>query len=68
MSAPDHATPLGKQGWLDSDGEPIQAGTLPDVECQCGWHGHVTELLGVDPDENSTMWCPQCTCATWEYS
>jgi hypothetical protein len=62
MSAPDHAKPLGKDGW-DC---PIHK--LPRFKCQvCGYIGKITKLLGVDPDENSTLWCPHCKTSAWEY-
>jgi len=68
MSAPKHAEPLGTEGWQNKDGTPCDMKDLPNVVCEgCGWKGHVSQLLAVDPDENSTMWCPQCRTAAWVY-
>ena len=67
MSAPEHAKPIGDTGF-EEDGKPVDPKELPDVICQCGWKGNAAELLGVDPDENSTLWCPQCTTSMWEYA
>jgi len=36
------------------------------VRCDCGWKGHVGELLGVDDD--ATMWCPLCETSDWQYA
>ncbi len=57
MSAPDYAEPIGEP----EDGPP-----LPDFECECcGCEGNGSELLGVDPEEDSTLWCPQCGSSAW---
>ena len=64
MAAPDYAEPIGTKGQnVSSDGQP-----LPMVHCPaCGWRGETVELLGVDPDEDPTLWCPQCGTSGWEY-
>lgn len=71
MAAPEHAKPLGKTGWEHQDGKPMtteEIMALPTVTCEgCGWKGHTTDLLCVDPDENTTMWCPQCGTSSWLY-
>lgn len=36
------------------------------VECHCGWHGIVDDLLGSDDED--TLWCPQCGTSGWIYS
>lgn len=57
MSAPDYAEPIGK---------PDDGSALPDFHCECcGYEGNGSELLGVDPEEDSTLWCPQCTSSAW---
>jgi len=68
MSAPNNAEPLGTQGWQNKDGTPCNIKDLPKVRCEsCRWKGTVCELLGVDPEENQTMWCPRCRTASWIY-
>jgi len=58
MSAPEHAKPIGQP----------DEGELPDFKCECcGYKGNGSELLGIDPDENSTLWCPVCDTANWEW-
>jgi hypothetical protein len=58
MSAPANAEPIGPP----AEGED----PLPDFTCEgCGYHGNGSELLGVDPDEDSTLWCPVCGCSGW---
>lgn len=72
MSAPDHARPLGNSGWIYNghemnEKEAIES--LPDIYCEgCGWHGNFVELLGVDPDEDETLWCPQCGSSGWVFN
>lgn len=57
MSAPQDATPIGA-----SEGEELR------FHCDgCGYEGDHSELLGVDPDENSTMWCPMCGTSGWTW-
>ena len=58
MSAPDDAKPIGK----------ADDGDLPDFECGgCGYTGNGSELLGIDPDEDSTLWCPVCGTSGWTW-
>ena len=57
MAAPNYAEPIG---------DPDDGEELPDFECECcGYEGNGRELLGVDPDENTTLWCPQCRTSGW---
>jgi hypothetical protein len=58
MAAPDYAEPIG---------EP-KDGDLPDFKCEgCDYAGNGSELLGVDPDETSTLWCPVCGTSGWTW-
>jgi len=71
MSAPEHAKPVGTGGWRNADDsllskEEVEADPAFQVICQCGWKGHVGQLLGVD--EEDTLWCPQCRTIGWEYT
>ena len=60
MSAPEDAKPIGCEGCQDND--------LPDFECQgCGYSGSGSELLGTDPDEDPTLWCPVCETSGWAW-
>lgn len=61
MSAPEHAKPIGK--------EQTEENVVSEkVKCLgCGWKGKLYDLLGVDPKENTTLWCPQCKCSSWEF-
>lgn len=59
MAAPDYAEPIG---------EPINESEPPPVHCEaCGWDGKLADLLGIDPDENTTLWCPKCRSAYWVF-
>lgn len=63
--------PIGLSGWQDENENimsPEKAKKdLPKVTCDCGWRGGVWELLGIDPDEDETLWCPQCGGIGWTY-
>lgn len=72
MGAPKNAEPLGFKGWI-FEGKQISEDEArersPGVNCPCGWHGLMGELL-VDPDDknpDSTMWCPECNTSGWIY-
>jgi hypothetical protein len=69
MSACQHAKPLGKDGWQDSNGNPSEAPVV-DVQCSCGFEGDVTELLECKEEKecDETLWCPQCKTSGWEYT
>lgn len=66
MSAPKYAEPLGEHNELwdfkDRSGKHRKC-KAPKVKCSCGFRGNANDLLGVDPDENQTLWCPQCETA-----
>jgi hypothetical protein len=71
MSAPKHAKPIGLDGFSDvKTGKPKSKSQMKKLrfKCQsCGYIGHVGKLLGVDPDENTTLWCPRCRTSAWEW-
>jgi len=68
MSAPDHATPIGQGEAQLVDAKTGKPSPWPGAYCEgCGWRGSVAELLGVDPDEDTTLWCPQCGTSGWVY-
>lgn len=68
MGAPENAEPIvedAKQRRLNVDDDGNQ---LPTVTCDaCNWKGGTAELLGIDPDEDQTMWCPRCGSIGWMY-
>lgn len=64
MSAPDHAHPIAPKG-NDANGKDL---TYIRCVCECGWKGHVGQLLGVDDEDIDTMWCPRCGMIGWEYA
>jgi len=69
MSAGPNAKPLGADGW-SNQGKPTPPWKMHKIKvrCQepvCGWRGDVTELLAEDDD--TTLWCPRCGLAAWEY-
>lgn len=67
MAAPGHAKPIGEEGWFEPF-VPKGRRVPPPVRCDgCGWRGVVTELLGVDPEEQQTLWCPRCGTSGWTY-
>lgn len=60
MSAPDHAEAIGEFEIKPGD-DPV-----PGFRCEaCGYRGEHSELLGVDPEENTTLWCPVCRSSAW---
>jgi len=65
MGAPEHAEQIGAPEFSHQfDG----GRKCPRIHCQgCDWVGYYDELLGVDPDEDTLLWCPQCESIGWEF-
>jgi len=58
MSAPGHAEPIGQ----------VAGERNPKVTCNgCGFRGTLADLLCVDQDEDTNIWCPQCRTMGWTY-
>lgn len=60
--APPHAEPIAPENKSD-DGKELPTVTCYDCGFQCGFG----KLLGVDPEETTTLWCPQCGSINWVY-
>lgn len=46
--------------------KPIQNGQKDKVKClNCKWRGTVEQLLGVDEEEDKSLWCPRCKTVGW---
>lgn len=69
MSAGPNAKPIGEKGkWTDGKGNlmPMEKVKEFRFKCnECGNTGNVTELL--EEDNESTVWCPLCGTASWEW-
>jgi hypothetical protein len=62
MSAPNNADRIGK------DNKDTKGRDCGHFTCQCcGFTGEICELLGVDQDDDPTLWCPQCRTSAIEF-
>jgi hypothetical protein len=59
-------SPAGKLNWTTKDGKPSDA-PKQRVHCpDCGWKGHVHQLLICDDD--TLFYCPECHSIGWLFT